>query len=108
VLDSEEFAFQLTAYIGIFNLARRPQSPKGPLAADALRQRREGVKEGGKVKPYRSCAGQAQTECGEGENYYRSFFLRLFETGGKQELRRQKSDGRSQIICSLFSVFDAC
>jgi len=36
----------------------------------------------------------------------RFFVLRLFETGGKQELRSQKSDGRSQIICSLFSVFD--
>ncbi len=35
VLRSEEFAFQLTAYIGILNLARR---------------RRDGVKEGGSVK----------------------------------------------------------
>jgi hypothetical protein len=35
VLRSEEFAFQLTAYIGILNPARR---------------RRDGVKEGGSVK----------------------------------------------------------
>jgi hypothetical protein len=49
-LRCEEFASQLTAYIGILNPARRPQSRKGRLAADALRQRRDGVKEGGSVK----------------------------------------------------------
>jgi len=44
-LRSEEFAFQLAACIGFLNPARRPQSRKGRLAADALRQRRDGVKE---------------------------------------------------------------
>ena len=46
VLRSEDiFAFQLTIYIYFMNPARRPQSQKGRLAADALRQRRDGVKE---------------------------------------------------------------
>jgi hypothetical protein len=49
-LRSEEFAFQLAACIGFLNPARRPQSRKGRLAADALRQRRDGVKEGGSIK----------------------------------------------------------
>ncbi len=38
------FTIQLTTYIYL-NHARRPQSRKGRLAADALRQRRDGVKE---------------------------------------------------------------
>ena len=42
MLRCEEFAFQLTACIGFLNPARRPQ--------DALRQRRDGVKEGAGVK----------------------------------------------------------
>ncbi len=37
------FAFQLTTYIYFLNPARRPQSRKGRLAADALRQRRDGM-----------------------------------------------------------------
>ena len=41
-LRCEEYAFQLTAYIGVLNPARRPQ--------DALRQRRDGVKERGSIK----------------------------------------------------------
>ena len=49
-LRCEEYAFQLTACIGILNPARRPQSRKGRLAAEALRQRRDGVKEGGSAK----------------------------------------------------------
>jgi hypothetical protein len=44
------FTFQLTTYIYFLNPARRPQSRKGRLAADALRQRRDGVKERGSVK----------------------------------------------------------
>ncbi len=36
---------QLTIYFYFFNPARRPQARKGRLAADALRQRRDGVKE---------------------------------------------------------------
>jgi hypothetical protein len=39
------FAFQLTININFMNPARRPQSRKGRLAADALRQKRDGVKE---------------------------------------------------------------
>jgi hypothetical protein len=39
------FTFQLTTYIYFLNPARRPQSRKGRLAADALRQRWDGVKE---------------------------------------------------------------
>jgi hypothetical protein len=47
---SEIFTFQLipeglTNYIYFVNPARRPQSRKGRLAADALRRRRDGVKE---------------------------------------------------------------
>ncbi|MFZ2147864.1 MAG: hypothetical protein WAV28_11650, partial [Sedimentisphaerales bacterium] len=37
------FTFQLTTYIYFLNPARRPQSRKGRLAADALRQRLDGV-----------------------------------------------------------------
>ena len=39
------FAFQLTININFMKPARRPQSRKGRLAAAALRQRRDGVKE---------------------------------------------------------------
>ena len=42
---SENIAFQLTTYIYFLNPARHPQARKGRLAADALRQRRDGVKE---------------------------------------------------------------
>ncbi len=44
-LAAKILTFQLTTYIIFLNPARRPQSRKGRLAADALRQRRDGVKE---------------------------------------------------------------
>jgi len=43
VADMFFFALQLTIYINFLNPARRPQFRKGRLAADALRQRRDGV-----------------------------------------------------------------
>ena len=45
VLGGYFFPFQLTICFNFLNFARCPQSGKGRLAADALRQRRGRVKE---------------------------------------------------------------
>ena len=73
------FTFQLTAHIGL-------------------------LKEGGNKKKL----SWADLKCSEGENYYRSFYLNLFEIGTKQELRSQKPEFRIEnyrIYYILFSVF---
>jgi hypothetical protein len=62
------FTFQLTAHIGL--LKGTPNAVKSVWEP----------KEGGNVKSDKSRAGQAQIERREGENYYRSFRWKFFET----------------------------
>ena len=45
VADMFFFYISIKIYINFLNPARRPQFRKGCLAADALRQKRDGVKE---------------------------------------------------------------
>jgi hypothetical protein len=62
-LRSEEFAFQLTAYIGILNPTCR---------------RRDVVKEGGSVKSQELILCKYKIRCREYENCYRSLLRKVF------------------------------
>jgi hypothetical protein len=55
-------------------------------------------KEGGNVKPDKSRAGQAQIERREGENYYRSFRWKFFETSPVRNLSDDSQDSKTGKI----------